>query len=411
MSELQIGAFALGVALIIGVLAYNKWQEIKQRKVAEDMFPSARADSAADADADADADVLFLRRNPRAAFVAPDAENTAQERQEPHFFAPPAPEAEYGGDEDDGIPVADNAPDGLDEDGEEDAGGNGESAAAPDEPPRDLLWSGIDAIASLRLVESARAEEMLAFLQDMPPRTQKLLRWVGLNEAQGKWELLTPESRAPYRRLCLGLQLTDRESGPVGAAEFALFARVVRQAAKAHMVEAGPLPDRQEVLDQAQQLERFCYEYDIQIGLNLASRGSPFPGTKIRALAEAAGMTLENGAYVRRDEKTGATLFCLQNAEGPAFSADALKVMRSGGLIFLLDVPVTPYGQYVYRQMTDIAKRFAATLEGALIDDRRQPLSDVQLEQIFQNYVVTPQKRMEEAGLRPGGALARRLFR
>ncbi|MDR1349962.1 MAG: cell division protein ZipA C-terminal FtsZ-binding domain-containing protein [Zoogloeaceae bacterium] len=401
MNELQIGVFALGGVLIIGVLAYNKWQEIRHRKIAERVFPSKF-------NTGAEADVLFRRNAHAASAAAEDPARIAPERQEPYLFATPAaPEEDDREDEDieeDDDLIEDVAPvDAADSDVA--------SSAFPAEPPRDLLWSGIDVIATLELVESAQAGEMLAFLQDMPPRSQKLLRWVGLNEAHGEWELLTPECRAAYRRLRLGLQLTDRESGPVGAGEFALFTRIVRQAAKAHMVVAEPLPDRQATLDQAQQLEQFCYESDIQIGVNLVSRESSFPGTKIRALAEAAGMTLENGAYARRDEKTGAALFLLQNAEGRAFVADDLRALRSNALVFLLDVPVTPHGQYVYRQMIDTAKRFADTLDGLLIDDRRQPLSEVQLAQIGQNYVVSPQKRMEEAGLTPGGTLARRLFR
>ncbi|MDR3157752.1 MAG: cell division protein ZipA C-terminal FtsZ-binding domain-containing protein [Zoogloeaceae bacterium] len=411
MNELQIGVLALGGVLIAGVLAYNKWQEIRHRKMAERMFPSTRAESGDNAD------VLF-RRNARAASPAPENGDglTPPERQEPRFFAASlAPKAEDGFEEED--EMEDEALEGEEGDrkGEapEAAGDDDANAlsAFPAEPPRELLWSGIDVVAALELVEAAPAGEMLAFLQDMPPRSQKLLRWVGLNEAKGKWELLTPECRAAYRRLRLGLQLTDRESGPVGAGEFALFTRVVRQAAKAHMVVAEPLPDRQATLDQAQQLERFCYESDIQIGVNLVSRESPFPGTKIRALAEASGMALENGLYVRREEKTDVPLFSLQNAEGRVFVADELKNLRSNALVFLLDVPVTPHGQYVYWQMIDAARRFADTLDGILIDDRRQPLSEAQLAQICQNYVVGIQKRMEEAGLSPGGALARRLFR
>ena len=44
----------------------------------------------------------------------------------------------------------------------------------------------------------------------------------------------------------------------------------------------------------AAQLDRFCAEVDIAIGINVVTRdGNPFSGTKIRALAEAAGLKLE----------------------------------------------------------------------------------------------------------------------
>ena len=35
MTELQMGLIGLGVAAVFGVFGYNKWQEMRQRKVAE----------------------------------------------------------------------------------------------------------------------------------------------------------------------------------------------------------------------------------------------------------------------------------------------------------------------------------------------------------------------------------------
>ncbi|MCX8146603.1 MAG: ZipA, partial [Azovibrio sp.] len=38
MSELQMGLLALGGVAVLGVFAYNKWQERQHRKVAERVF-------------------------------------------------------------------------------------------------------------------------------------------------------------------------------------------------------------------------------------------------------------------------------------------------------------------------------------------------------------------------------------
>lgn len=397
MNELQIGILVLVAVVVLAVLAYNKWEEGKHRKTAERMFNKNGA-----SDADKDADVLFRRPLRTAETANETAPPPSIERREPGLGAGLGAE-----------PAAENA------DAEADAVAAGESSPvsairqstpAPQngEPKPDELWAGIDAIATLNLVEAASNTEILAGWLDSPPRVQKLLRWVGLNESSGEWETLSPEHEGSYRRLKAGLQLTDRQ-GPVGAGEFSCFEEVVQQVAKENM--ASPtLPDRTKALEQAQQLERFCYDADIQIGVNLASRGTAFPGTKIRALAESAGMALEDdGMYVRRDDE-GVMLFYLQNASGEAFIAENLKNTSASGLVFLLDVPVTPRGQYVFKQMVTLAKRFADTLDGALVDDRRQPISDVQLEQICQNYVVRPQTRMDAAGLTAGGTLAARLF-
>jgi FtsZ-interacting cell division protein ZipA len=170
------------------------------------------------------------------------------------------------------------------------------------------------------------------------------------------------------------------------------------------------LPDSQTALEQAQQLDKFCVDVDFQIGVNLVSRGSPFPGTKIRALAESAGMTLGvNGLYTRYDDN-GLAIFSLQNFEADGFAAETLKDLSTNALVFLLDVPRTPRGQYVYKQMVDTARRFADTLNGMLVDDNRQPLAETQFAHICQEFVIKPQAVLEAAGLPAGGSLALRLF-
>jgi FtsZ-interacting cell division protein ZipA len=374
MNELQIGLLVLVIALVLVVLAYNKWEERKYRKTAERIFNTT--------DADKEADVL-LRYPARAAGASGETARPS-ERYEPGASAAPAV-ARPGGEDDD----------------------NAETSENPVDDTK-ALWAGIDAIATLELVEPANAHEILASWREAPPRLRKLVRWVGFDEDKRAWTVLSPEQKGAYRRLRAGLQLTDRQ-GPINAGEFGRFAEIVQQVAKEHMAVAN-LPDRRGALEQAQQLEQFCYEVDIQIGVNLSCRGAPFPGSKIRTLAEAAGMTLgRDGVYVRRDDD-GAIRFSLKNTGNKAFAAESLKTMSTSGLEFLLDVPVTPHGHAVFKQMLVIAKRFADTLDGVLVDDRWQPLSEAQLAQIGQNYVATPQARMAAAGLTAGGALATRLF-
>ena len=35
MNDLQLGLIGLGAAAVVGVVGYNKWQEMRQRKLAE----------------------------------------------------------------------------------------------------------------------------------------------------------------------------------------------------------------------------------------------------------------------------------------------------------------------------------------------------------------------------------------
>jgi hypothetical protein len=60
--------------------------------------------------------------------------------------------------------------------------------------------------------------------------------------------------------------------------------------------------------------------------------------------------------------------------------------------------------------MLVIAKSFAKTLSGRLEDDNGEALSEAQLNQIGEEFVVSTQNTLEAAGLPAGGALALRLF-
>ena len=44
MSELQLGLLAIGALVVVAVLAYNKWQELRYRKLAERSFGAGHED-------------------------------------------------------------------------------------------------------------------------------------------------------------------------------------------------------------------------------------------------------------------------------------------------------------------------------------------------------------------------------
>jgi FtsZ-interacting cell division protein ZipA len=134
-----------------------------------------------------------------------------------------------------------------------------------------------------------------------------------------------------------------------------------------------------------------------------------FPGTKLRALAEAAGMAIDSeGRFVRRDDD-GNVLYLLTNHESAGFSVDSMKTMSTHGVTFLLDVPRVSHGDRVFNQMLDLARRFAEALHGSLVDDNRRPLSEGALEPI-RRQVAQYQGAMAARSLPAGGPLALRLF-
>ena len=400
MTELQMGLIGLGAAAVVGVLGYNKWQEYRHRKLAEAMLKPGHDDvlfGAAKA-----ASGVRSERELRAAAVA------TPERREPVLADnPPAGDS--------GEPVFSDS--GAGGDGAAGRQESGAAVALQDEAdvtdlpaglvPGSLLDPRLEFIVAMELVDPVPASQIVDSQYRALQRVGKPIHWVHFNERNREWERIVPDSEVPVRRLRVGLQLVDR-MGPVSEADVATFTGAMHQLADELLAVADMPASR--LLDQAAEIDRFCAAVDLEIGVNLVSRGTPFSGTKIRALAEAAGMVLgDDGVFTRRDDD-GRTQFTLQNFETTRFSAESIRNMTTHGLTFVLDVPRVAHGERVFQQMADLAKRFAETLQGTLVDDNRQPLNDVQLDHIRREFIGKPQATMASYGLPAGSAQALRLF-
>ena len=273
--------------------------------------------------------------------------------------------------------------------------------------PGSLLDPRLEFIVAMELVDPVPASRIVDAQERSLQRVSKPIHWVHFNERSREWERIAPESEAPVRRLRVGLQLVDR-MGPVSEADLATFSGAMHQLADELLAVADMPAGR--LLDQAAEIDRFCAAVDLEIGINLVSRGTPFSGTKIRALAEAAGMVLGDDGVFARQDGDGRPQFTLQNFETTPFSPEAMHNFTTHGLTFVLDVPRVAHGERVFQQMTDLAKRFAEALQGTLVDDNRQPLNDVQLDHIRREFIGKPQATMASFGLPAGSAQALRLF-
>ena len=438
MTELQMGLLGLGATAVVGVFAYNKWQEYRHRKLAEKVLDVHHADVlleeavrerpvAGPAASDAD---LFetAAASPSAGREAPpfDGEPVLHhDRIEPvlRFETEPAEESvDPAADVIDAID--DIAPPKIPKEPEHDPESLPEPvpALAPeatrvqadahrevgDVPePTHLLSPQVDFIAAFEVVEPAASYQILESQANVLARIRKPVHWLGFNETTREWDVIVDDGQSAYRRIRVGLQLVDRQ-GPASDGELSVFAVAMQDLAE-EMMAIASLPARPAALQMAAELDAFCASVDIQIGINVISQGQVFPGTKLRALAEAAGMTIDAGQrFVRRDED-GNVLYLLLNQEASGFSPESMKTMTTHGLTFLLDVPRVAHGERVFNQMVELARRFADVLRGSLVDDNRRPLSEGALEPI-RKQVAQFQSTMAAHGLPAGGSLARRLF-
>jgi len=170
-------------------------------------------------------------------------------------------------------------------------------------------------------------------------------------------------------------------------------------------------PDAAAEAARAEELDRFCADLDVQIGLTvLKDEASQIPGTKLRGMAEAAGFRLTPaGQFDFVQDETGATLFSLQNYKQEAFTAESLRALSTPGVVFILDVPRVADPVRAFDQMRLTAKRMTQTLEGTLVDDNRRALTDASLAAI-RGQVQATAAALREAHIEPGGLRALRLF-
>ena len=421
MTELQMGLIGLGAAAVVGVYGYNKLQEHRHRKLAEAVFKPQHEDVLL---GDAPTSPVRPAATPERSEPARRDESpvTSGERVEPVFVDPhptePSDDFLQAADAD--APILAQA-----EPAEPDLPVNEPAAfepaavpaptpamePAPDVPaaevPAELLDPRIEFIVAMELVEPVAATQILRSQRENLVRLNKPVHWVGFNERTREWERLAADSDLQLRRLRVGLQLVNR-MGPVSDGDLAIFTHAMQALADELMAVADMRTSG--VLTQAAEIDRFCAAVDLEIGVNLVSRANAFSGTKIRALAEAAGMVLGvNGMFTRYDD-AGRAQFSLQNYESMQFAPDTVRTLSTHGLTFLLDVPRVDHGERVFMQMTDLARRFADTLQGALVDDNRQPLSDSQLDHIRREFIGKPQATMAAFQLPAGSPQALRLF-
>lgn len=435
MNELQLGLIGLGTVAVAGVVAYNKWQERRHRKVAEQVLQRNHADVLLGGDA---ADIP----RPEAAISAPDirddephlvpmisaerasmgARMEPSVRMEPVLSAddreqPPWEDVDHSPEpvlEDLVEPTLSTEPPGA-ESGFREATSvpavegmpriNVANPVGEDEIPAIIVSPAIDYMASFELVEAASGAQLLHSQHELLARVSKPIGWAGYNDRTREWERVVDEGS--YRRLRVGLLLADRR-GPLGEADLLTFHAAMQNLAEELMAVAD-LPPRDVALDTAIALDQFCANVDIQVGLNVISQGQVFPGTKIRALAEAAGMVLDaSGRFVRCDDD-GHVLYTLANQESAGFSVEAMRSMSTHGLVFILDVPCVSHGDRVFAQMLDLARRMAETLHGVLVDDNRRPLTEAMLDP-FRRQIGQYQSQLAAKGLPAGCPLTLRLF-
>ncbi len=393
MSDLQLSLIIASGLAVLGIFGYNKWQEYQHRKVAEAMFPREKLDVLMESQPEAGM-LETLKEDPT--FVS-SASASHEEWLEPRLHSEELSDDLTEASEPEIIAeaVADYPEPAL-------------SSTPTHLPPipRDLMSPESDAVVQLALVTPLKSSEIL--MQGREPLSQisKPVFWLGLGKDE-HWQALSAETLGAFQHLRLVIQLADRR-GAVSELEL----NQLYQTAEAIAVELNAVVDVSDLetaLLRGRQLDQFCADVDLQIGINIVGL-VPFLGTKIRSLAEAAGMAINWQGQFEKQDDAGRVLFTLCNQETTPFAADTLKNLRTHGLIFELDVPRVAEGGFVFDHMLRLARQFADALQGQIVDVHRRPLNAEQLASIREQFVVKPQTDMATRRIPAGSSLALRLF-
>ncbi|HWA13334.1 MAG TPA: cell division protein ZipA C-terminal FtsZ-binding domain-containing protein [Burkholderiales bacterium] len=374
MSDLQIGLAMLGVLVVASVLGFNWWQERQFRRRAGDSFSGRHEDILMGAP-EAPAPAARAAVPADGARIEPQIEPRIEPRIEPQLAPAPADPA---------VPAR-SIP--------------GVQTEAPPQPD-------IDYIVEIRAGDFIAVEA----LNRLQHRLGALGRRASLGafdyetRAWGALRLDSPRHTA----VRAAVQLVDR-AGPVSREQLQAFGELMKEAAH-EMAAIAEIPDFAPCLAQATALDDFCADVDVVVGINVIARtGQSFHGTKIRALAESAGMQLRADGVFQLPDEHGAAQFSLDNQEAEPFLADRIRNLTTAGITFLLDVPRVGNGLRAFDRMVAVSRGMADSLDGMLADDNRVPLNDTGLDKI-RNQLRTIYAAMESRGIPPGSPVALRLF-
>ncbi|MDP2825482.1 MAG: cell division protein ZipA C-terminal FtsZ-binding domain-containing protein [Sulfuritalea sp.] len=387
ISELQIALIGAGAMAVVAVWGYNAWQERQHRQTADRIFKGGQGDALLDgqqAAATAVPPAAAIRREPG-------------ERQEPHF--------------------SDEASDDL-----PDAVGDASPAAdvpqaereSPPQPvlPADCADSVADCVLRLVAADPVPAPAVRAMQNAWAGALSKPLHWLARHDshgdADGAWRPVDAHDTGRYREWAVALQLVDRR-GPVSDGELARFFDGVQQVAK-QAAASLELPSRGELVMRAGKLDEFCAAVDIQFVLHVVEvSGGVFAGTKLRGVAEAAGLILEGDGVFRARDAGGGELFTVANLGAERLEAESIKSLATHGLTLSLDVPRVTDGALAFDHMLATARQLATTLGGVLVDAQRAPLAEAMID-AMRAKTAELQQRMRDGGIVPGSTRALRLF-
>lgn len=456
--ELQNALIIAGVVLLLLLVAYNRWQIHKARRVRplmpEDDLPPMRepvvgkttqpetqaklkeappehvsrreptlgeagkglkrdapadvamataAAHAAASSADADdivADEVAVAAAPAAGHVDADADAHAQAHAGTQAGTHADALADAGreaGSQVAGEPVAKAAPAPA-------------TVSVPDgQPAAAVIDPLIDCIVPMHLERKASGDRILPLTGRLRRAGTKQVHIEGLRVEANAWEPVTAGHQ--YEDLQVAVQLANR-SGPLNALEFSEFVNAVEALAEA-LDASADLPDMTETVANARELDGFAAGADVQLGVNVISDGAPWSAAYVQTVATQDGLVLSRDGtrFIRYEPGADGVqrpLFTLQFGD-TNFLRDDLTLNAGRQITLLLDVPQAAQTIKPFKTVCEYGYSLAQRMGAQLVDDNMRPLTEASFVAIF-NQLEKLYEKLEARGMPAGSPVAQRLF-
>lgn len=402
MNPLQISLIAAAIVVVVAIVLYNWFQERKYRKQSREMFESQQdvlLDDQQNTESNAERIEPYLDERPAEPVrFAPDT--ARMDTPETPAAADHSPTINYQADaprESQSVPFGSTA-ESTPKQATPVKVANLPPSPADPEIDFEIRMHTADPIpgsAMTQQFESSRS-------------SGKPVYWLGYSHLAGDWEEIAGWREDAYTEIAIIHQLADR-NGAVSEEHLVQLCTMARQLAS-RFNGVAECPDIPSALERANELDLFCVDVDVLIGLNVVSRDNEvFSGSKIGDLAQRANMVLAvDGVYQCRNADNE-VIYSLCNHESAPFTANSGTPFTTHGVTLIFDLPRVANGLAAFDRMIELAQQLAEALGGQLVDDNIRPLSQpgidkirMQLDQLYQ--------RMQARGIAGGSRRALRLF-
>ncbi|WP_197357758.1 cell division protein ZipA C-terminal FtsZ-binding domain-containing protein, partial [Ralstonia pseudosolanacearum] len=290
----------------------------------------------------------------------------------------------------------------------------GAASAAEDvpgalEPASGVIDPLIDCIVPLHPDREVSGDRLLPAMSKLRRAGTKQIHVEGLNPVANAWETIRAGQR--YLDLQVAVQLANR-TGPLNALEFSEFINAIDPLCEA--ADATPeLPEMNETLSNARELDAFASECDVQLGVSVISDGAPWSAAYVQTVATQDGLVLSrDGTRFTRfhggTDGVQRALFTLQFVD-TNFLRDDLTAKGGRQITLLLDVPLAEEVAKPFKQICEYAYTLSQRMGAQVVDDNLRPLTEQSFIAI-QKHLRVLYDKLEARGLPAGSSAAVRLF-